>query len=106
MNVMTKDGYLSSSELAAATGVSYRRIDYWARNGIITPIIEAKGSGSPRGWAPAIVDAIIAMDAVSAALGVGHDRNISIDLLALVGQAVLDGKNEVCLDGGVCISWQ
>lgn len=106
MNTMTKDGYLSSSELVAATGVSYRRIDYWTRNNIIEPAVPGIGSGSPRGWHPDIVDTIIAMDAVSAGLARGHDRNISIDLLALVYKASLNGEHEVCLDNGVCISWR
>ncbi len=43
---------LSTVEAAARTGVTYRMLDYWVRVGVITPIVEAKGSGTSRRFAP------------------------------------------------------
>jgi len=46
------DSY-STAELARRAGVSYRQLDYWARNGLVTPsILDTHGHGHPRRWAP------------------------------------------------------
>jgi DNA-binding transcriptional MerR regulator len=41
---------LTSQEVAAASGMSYRMIDYWCRTGAITPHLDARGSGTRRLW--------------------------------------------------------
>lgn len=40
----------SSHEAAVASGASYRQVDYWIRTGRIAPTVNAKGSGSQRGF--------------------------------------------------------
>jgi hypothetical protein len=37
---------VSSREACAIAGTSYRQLDYWVRNGRITPAVPAEGSGS------------------------------------------------------------
>lgn len=37
-------------DVADATGVSYRQLDYWVRCGVIKPVVSAAGSGSQRGF--------------------------------------------------------
>ena len=42
---------LSSTDVTAMTGVSYRELDYWVREGAVAPWVEAKGSGHARQFA-------------------------------------------------------
>lgn len=49
---------LTSSEVCAKSGLSFRRLDYWTRRGWITPAVEAEGSGNHRLWAPSILEDI------------------------------------------------
>lgn len=39
---------MTSPQVCQATGASYRMLDYWCRTGIITPMHEARGSGTQR----------------------------------------------------------
>lgn len=45
------DGYLSSNEVADEIGVTYRVLDRWVREGVVTPTVSASGPGSRRAWA-------------------------------------------------------
>lgn len=38
----------STKRAAVLAGVSYRQADYWARTGLLRPLVEANGSGSRR----------------------------------------------------------
>lgn len=38
------------AEVEDATGVEYRMLDYWVRQGVLRPAIGATGSGSQRWW--------------------------------------------------------
>lgn len=49
---------LSTDQLCAATGMTYRMADYWMRIGVLTPLIEARGSGTARRFAPYQVRAV------------------------------------------------
>lgn len=43
----------SSTQVAEAAGVSYRRLDYWVRTGLLAPSATEtppSGSGNPRTW--------------------------------------------------------
>lgn len=40
------DGHLTSKMMCNAAGCTYRMLDYWVRNGWITPTCPASGSGS------------------------------------------------------------
>lgn len=39
---------LSSTEVLKRVGCTYRQLDYWCREGVITPTVEATGNGSRR----------------------------------------------------------
>lgn len=42
------DGAVSSPDAADLAGITYRQLDYWVRNGIVRPLVNASGSGSRR----------------------------------------------------------
>jgi phage terminase Nu1 subunit (DNA packaging protein) len=42
----------STEEVAALSGLTYRIVDYWCRQGAISPRVEASGSGSRRRFSP------------------------------------------------------
>ena len=44
------DDTLGTTEVAAAADVSYRQLDYWARQGYLQPLGEGHGPGSQRSW--------------------------------------------------------
>lgn len=44
---------ISSKELIARAGITYRQLDYWTRRGALVPLSESSpGSGCPRAWDP------------------------------------------------------
>lgn len=51
---MTLDGFLSSDfstpQIIAATGATFRQLDYWARARFVEPVVPASGSGTQRRW--------------------------------------------------------
>lgn len=49
---------VSAVEACRLAGVSYRQADYWVREGLVTPAVEARGSGSARRFAPEDVQAL------------------------------------------------
>ena len=49
---------LTSLQVCEATGLTYRRLDYWVRTELIEPIVDADGSGSQRLFDPSVVDQI------------------------------------------------
>lgn len=56
----------TSKQAAQLTGITYRQLDYWTRQGYITPIVEADGPGSRRRWSLEQVERLcIVGDAVS-----------------------------------------
>lgn len=54
---------LTSEEVAAQAGVSYRQLDYWVRVGWLHPEGK-KGSGRQRTWPEAEIDMALAMGAL------------------------------------------
>lgn len=51
-------GLWTTKRVVDESGLTYRTIDYWTRIGLITPAVEAAGSGSARLWDPAVVETI------------------------------------------------
>lgn len=43
-------GLLSSVQVAHRAGISYRRLDYWTRTGIVSATRDANGPGTQRGY--------------------------------------------------------
>lgn len=63
--------WVTSSELMAETGASYRQIDYWVRSGLLTPIDSAHpGNGNDRRYS---LDQLTRCQAVVALLRAGID---------------------------------
>lgn len=59
------DRTFSSAQAARIAGVSYRRLDYWARIELVTPSIAASGSGSARRYSLADVVALSVVTALT-----------------------------------------
>jgi len=43
----------SSAEVCARAGITYRKLDYWCRTGVLRPLVDATGSGSQRRFSSA-----------------------------------------------------
>lgn len=54
---------LTSRQVCATAGVTYRQLDYWTRHGYARPLIDARGCGSQRVWARTEADIIAVMAA-------------------------------------------
>lgn len=67
MTVIALDG-VSSPEAARQAGVTFRQVDYWARERIVTPTVPATGTGTRRVWSAVDVAVLRAVGQVSAAL--------------------------------------
>jgi DNA-binding transcriptional MerR regulator len=72
---------LTTPQVCAITGASYRQIDYWARTGMVSPDVEAAGSGSRRGWHPDQLPKIKALAVLSHAL-YGYKSSLMRELAA------------------------
>ena len=46
----TPDGYSSAPDFLALPGMTYRKLDYWSRIGVLRPANPAPGSGAKRLW--------------------------------------------------------
>ena len=53
-----QSGLLTSTDVVGGTPLTYRRLDNWVRMGLLTPVVEAAGSGTQRLFHPAVVDEI------------------------------------------------
>jgi hypothetical protein len=67
---------LRSVDVASVAGVTYRQLDYWARNGLLGDELVGHGSGGRRTWKPEHV-------ALAAGLGMLAGLNATLDVLAL-----------------------
>ncbi len=52
---------MTSAQVCRAAHLTYRRLDYWVRVGMVSPEISAAGSGSARLFHPDVVEEIIEM---------------------------------------------
>ena len=86
------DAGVSATVAVAVTGASYRQIDWWARQGIVVPVVAASGSGSRRCYsrddlvklaaAVRMREAGLALDAVSEALAEVDDDTEQLRIVA------------------------
>lgn len=74
---------LSTMEVVEQTGASYRQLDYWARQGVLVPAVEAAGSGTARRYTKAQARAACALARLSK-LGMHGD------VFASVGAELVD----------------
>lgn len=90
---------IGSQELADAAGVTYRQLDYWVRNGTLTPTVESTGSGRPRAWDPDMVGVV-------ALLGLVSKLQADPELLHDVAKAYWDGMPGKVVRGPLTLSWK
>lgn len=78
---------ISTDEVAAATGTTYREIDHWVRKGYVNASQPAKGSGHPRGFS---VEDVIFAACVATLVRFGVRPNVAAVVM----------HNGGCLEGG------
>lgn len=49
---------LTATEVARRSGLSFRQVDNWTRLGLITPVVDTKGTGNARFYDVSVVDEI------------------------------------------------
>lgn len=69
---------VSSAELCSRSGATYRQVDYWARNGILCPEVEASGTGTRRSYGADQVRRARALVALSRLAAVGGRRRTNL----------------------------
>lgn len=73
----TPPGYASLPEFLALPGMTYRKLDYWSRVGILRPVNPAAGSGVKRLWPR---DELGVAMAVCRLLDAGFSLNVARDV--------------------------
>lgn len=63
---------MTSAQVCREAHLTYRRLDYWVRVGMVTPEISAAGSGTARLFNPSVVDEIFDMKQRAAACPYNH----------------------------------
>lgn len=81
-----------------ATGVSYRQVDHWCRQGYLKPLQATPGSGYARIWPAVERDVALLITRLQAA-------GVELATAARIARSLADsGSNRVDLGGGVFIS--
>jgi len=82
----------STHEVAALSGLTYRILDYWTRQGAIWPDVEAHGSGSRRAWSPEQAEWLMR---IGEAYRMGERRGLDLTALAVghIWRALMDGED-------------
>lgn len=89
----------STLEVAAATGLSYRALDYWIRNNVIRPSVAgASGSGSRREFSEMDIAVLRAVGRVVEDLG-DLGLQASVRLIGLLWEG-LHQKQLMIIDAG------
>jgi DNA-binding transcriptional MerR regulator len=94
---------IGSTELCEATGLTYRALDYWCRNGVIPDGGNAGGSGSRRSFDAAIVPKVRVVAQVAQAF---QNKDVG-QLSTLTYAEIYENHDEgfIRLANGVCITW-
>ena len=80
------DGLMTAPEVCRAAGITYRQLDYWIRQGWISPTVRATGSGSRRRFDPSTLRDITIIREFVTLLGNRH-VHLAIDALNLWREA-------------------
>ena len=78
---------ISTDEVAAVTGTTYREIDHWVRKGYIDATRASRGTGHPRGFS---VEDVIFAACVATLVRFGVRPNVAAVVM----------RNGGCLEGG------
>ena len=96
---------ITTTQFVNLTGVTHRVLDYWIRNGVLEPAVEASGSGSRRQFLPDQIAMVRTLGLIQAALG--HSQSgVSTVLLGEVYEALERNQHHVDLGYGVVLSWE
>jgi len=101
---LVESRWLTSAEFAAAAGLTYRQVDYWARTGV--PAVEADGSGSRRVWDAHLVPVARLLGVIVATFNTGTPKckgPISDGVWRRLVEAYPDGQ--VDLGEGIRLVW-
>lgn len=95
---------ISTTDACTQTGITYRTLDYWARNGAVTPsIAEAEGQGTRRLWNRRDIRILTAIGKVTADLqALGAD--MPVDLVDRLWRELNQRADVVIHQGSVSIS--
>ncbi len=92
--------YISTMALARKTGATYRQIDYWCCNGVISPVGENRpGSGIIRKFDKEIIDRVMLLVRLSKAF-----HYLNIHELKRIFEAYDQGFVE--FGDGIILSWR
>lgn len=95
MRTLAPEGWVSTTDLMALTGITYRQADYWTRLGWLRPPEPTPGSGAQRYYPPAEQRVAAIMAALVAA-------GLEPGAAALAARTSWGGRWwRVVLDGGV-----
>ena len=97
-------GHLSSTEVTRITGITYRQLDYWVRNGVIPPDWvddPSAGSGRARRWHPEAIPALQVAGRISRALPRGTNLS-SGDMKRVLANW---NRGYITFDDGIALSW-
>jgi hypothetical protein len=72
----TMGEFLTTHEVEAKTGATFRQLNYWARRGWIPDMPTDPGSGSVRQWGPAAIAEAEKLAAVSKRFMTPHQINL------------------------------
>jgi hypothetical protein len=81
LELVTNRPTLTSSELIAASGITWRQLDWWVRAGYLKPSTPARGFGSVRRFPPSEAEiAAYALELITAGFtasaALGHARTL------------------------------
>jgi hypothetical protein len=81
LDVDADDGTVSTLQLIAYAGITYRQADYWTRTGILHPVRAWQGSGVPRRYTRREADLARALGRITEALDTRGSRPSPIRLV-------------------------
>jgi len=99
--MMLKQG-LTSREVVALSGCTYRQLDYWARtlrgmDRFFVDHAKTPGSGNHRRWTPDVVPVLVGFLAVKTAV-VANSAGFPIALVLGIADALDEGRSVMALD--------
>jgi hypothetical protein len=103
---MPDEYVLTSKEVAAISGLTYRQIDYWTNAGMFDEFfVHEGGSGCPRAWKPAIIPILFVLKDITSAMrsGMEQGRSSSMAFLREIVDAYPTG--ELVLGAHAKITW-
>lgn len=94
--------YISTDVVAKESGATYRQLDYWVREGLISPVKQKGGIGYPRGWDRDQIPEIAFLRRVQSAFS---SSKMPMEILKRFLVAYRAGYNYLPLEGGFLITW-